>query len=328
MTTVKKVKNLPVGFIAISLGLNWLLMLYFGTKLRRFKIWLYPLMFILSPFFNWYYMVYGIFTAGQRTWGGPRADAAAADTHTTAREAAEQAEKQGDELNIVPETFKPALEARRAASKADAGRRSEVRRTKSIIRPPDKIDGKFSARRKTAAGIYAHPDELAANLDMEAGVPHAQAAHPGRWETESRDSIDSVVSDAVCMPRRVESFMGEEDRRKYEIAQQVQMNRSRSKDLVRMKPARRLELHHIPPRRHMIKGHGRVKAQGSTNTETSGQSAQGSSMERGPQSVTKARLWRKPSETSFASRMARNVLANTQQIDDKKQPEEKTDSEK
>ena len=47
------------GNIAISLGLNWLMMIYFGAKLRRFKIWLYPLMFVVNPFFNWYYMVYG-----------------------------------------------------------------------------------------------------------------------------------------------------------------------------------------------------------------------------------------------------------------------------
>jgi chitin synthase len=26
------------------------------------------LMFVINPFFNWVYMVYGIFTAGQRTW--------------------------------------------------------------------------------------------------------------------------------------------------------------------------------------------------------------------------------------------------------------------
>ncbi|CAK7215714.1 hypothetical protein SEUCBS140593_002621 [Sporothrix eucalyptigena] len=117
MTTSKKIADLPVGFIAVSLGLNWVMMIYFGFKLRRFKIMLYPLMFILNPFFNWYYMVYGIFTAGQRTWGGPRADAAEADgDKTTVQEAIEQAEKQGDDLNIVPETFLPAAEVQRQKS--------------------------------------------------------------------------------------------------------------------------------------------------------------------------------------------------------------------
>lgn len=109
LSTEKSINNLPVGFIAISLGLNWLMMIYFGAKLRRYKIWLYPLMFVVNPFMNWYYMVYGIFTAGQRTWGGPRADAGAADKNTTVQEAIEYAEKTGDDLNVVPETFIPAV---------------------------------------------------------------------------------------------------------------------------------------------------------------------------------------------------------------------------
>lgn len=129
LTGSQKIANLPVGFIAVSLGLNWVLMLYFGARLGRYKIMLYPLMFVVgfdagqhepettanhhkvNPFFNWLYMVYGIFTAGQRTWGGPRADAGKADAKTTPEQAIEKAKAQGDELNVVPETFKPALEA-------------------------------------------------------------------------------------------------------------------------------------------------------------------------------------------------------------------------
>ncbi|KAG5994929.1 hypothetical protein E4U52_000571 [Claviceps spartinae] len=153
MTTTAKLHDLPVGFIAVSLGLNWLLMLYFGAKLKRFKIWLYPLMFIMNPLFNWYYMVYGILTAGSRTWGGPRADAAAADQNTTAREAAERAEKLGDELNVVPETFKPAKEARIIAD-GTSGDCVLVSRKRSIVRPPDAVDGRFSSPRKTIGPLY------------------------------------------------------------------------------------------------------------------------------------------------------------------------------
>ena len=216
VTTSKKVGDLPVGFIAISLGLNWLLMLYFGAKLRRFKTCMYPLMFVMNPFFNWYYMVYGIFTAGQRTWGGPRADAATADNHTTAREAIEQAEERGDDLNIVPETFRAAHEARRAASKADHTRgQGGLSRSKSQVRPPKDVDGKFSARQRTAAGVYAHLDEA----DGSGAV------------TSSRDSLDSIVvhtprtGHSVYMPRVMENLMGEEDRRKYAIAQRAQQAR-------------------------------------------------------------------------------------------------------
>ncbi|KAH7004577.1 nucleotide-diphospho-sugar transferase [Fusarium venenatum] len=221
ITTVKKVDDLPVGFIAISLGLNWMLMLYFGAKLKRFKIWLYPLMFVLNPFYNWYYMVYGIFTAGQRTWGGPRADAAAADSHTTAREAAEQAEKQGDELNVVPETFKAAHDARRAASNRESTATSELGRTRSVIRPPGKIDGKFSARQKTASGTYAHPDEMDTSAD---DIEKGRRATRGFFaDRDSLDSIPSIrnINLGVSTPRRMKLLMNDEDLRKYQLGQKI-----------------------------------------------------------------------------------------------------------
>lgn len=56
VSTSKKIQDLPVGFIGISLGLNWLMMIYFGAKLKRYKIWAYPLMFVVNPFFNWFYV--------------------------------------------------------------------------------------------------------------------------------------------------------------------------------------------------------------------------------------------------------------------------------
>ncbi|EHK48360.1 uncharacterized protein TrAtP1_001101 [Trichoderma atroviride] len=225
ISTVAKVKDLPVGFIGVSLGLNWLLMLYFGAKLRRFKIWLYPLMFVLNPFFNWYYMVYGIFTAGQRTWGGPRADAAVADGNTTAREAAEKAEKQGDELNVVPETFLPALEARRAAStKGRPNTRLEHKR--SVVRPPDGIDGMFSARQKTPAGLYTHLDES----DIGLGTPIALSTNPSySWDALQRSSLEGFELNGTGTVT-MDQFMGEEDRRKYAIAQRAQFQRSTRAD--------------------------------------------------------------------------------------------------
>ncbi|KAK1456848.1 class VII chitin synthase [Colletotrichum melonis] len=224
ITTSKKVDNLPVGFIAISLGLNWLMMLYFGAKLRRFKIWLYPIMFILNPFFNWFYMVYGIFTAGQRTWGGPRADAATADTGTTAQEAIEQAKEGGDELNIVPETFIPAAEARKESIAGGKGNMGPMGRKHSVVQPPSQIEGRFAARKKSAAGFYVNADDSQVTVNR----PGPSGFGPA-WALQSRDSFDSMVSsqtagNSVYMPRRVESIMGEEDRKKYELAQQSQFN--------------------------------------------------------------------------------------------------------
>ncbi|KAI4202260.1 MAG: hypothetical protein LQ350_002644 [Teloschistes chrysophthalmus] len=213
ITTSNKIKNLPVGFIAVSLGLNWLLMLYFGAKLRRFKIWLYPIMFIINPFFNWVYMVYGIFTAGQRTWGGPRADAGAADPSTSPQQAIEHAEATGDDLNVVPETFKPAVEARHP----------EKRPGIVPLQPSEHLEGRFAPAERLPGGWYMQNNDsgltLPNMLPRNPNAPHIPL-HP-------RDSMDSFITAAsagnsVYMPRRVESIMGEEDRRKYFFAQQAQ----------------------------------------------------------------------------------------------------------
>ncbi|KAK4207336.1 chitin synthase D [Rhypophila decipiens] len=217
MTTSKRIADLPVGFIAISLGLNWLMMIYFGAKLKRYKIMLYPMMFVLNPFFNWYYMVYGIFTAGQRTWGGPRADAATADSHTTAQEAIEQAEQTGDDLNIVPESFIPAAKERKELEGEKTGT-AGLSRSKSVLQPPDKVVGKFAAPERTPSGWYQHPDDSMASVSVLAGSHYA-----GKRQLRNRDSFDSTLSAqtghySVYMPRRVESIMGDEDRRKYELA--------------------------------------------------------------------------------------------------------------
>ncbi|KAH8200698.1 hypothetical protein TruAng_005162 [Truncatella angustata] len=216
ITTTKRVADLPVGFIAISLGLNWLMMIYFGMKLKRFKIWLYPMMFVLNPFLNWYYMVYGIFTAGQRTWGGPRADAAKADDTTTPQQAVEQAEKQGDELNVVPETFIPAVQ-----------RKTSIKRSGSKLLPPERAEGKFAARERKPNGFYAHPEESTYSVNKLAGSASELPTH--RYELPHRDSWESFMTgpsnnNSVYFPRRVESIMGEEDRKKYEMAQQSQYN--------------------------------------------------------------------------------------------------------
>lgn len=209
MSTSKKITNLPVGFIGISLGLNWLLMIYFGAKLKRYKIWLYPVMFVINPFFNWWYMVYGIFTAGQRTWGGPRADAGAADATTSPQQVIEKAHAAGDELNVVPETFKPAAEARH----------NQIVRRPVPLQPPNRLEGRFTAAEKLPGGWYEQVNDSL--MSVRAGTALAGASGNPIY---SRDSFDSNVSartsnNSVYMPRRVESIMGEEDRKKYAMAQ-------------------------------------------------------------------------------------------------------------
>ena len=211
ITTSQKIANLPVGFIAISLGLNWLLMIYFGAKLGRYKVMLYPLMFIVNPFFNWCYMVYGIFTAGQRTWGGPRADAGAASAETSPQAAIEQAEAQGDDLNVVPETFKAAAEAQKHRPAAVP------------LQPTAEMEGRFAAAERLPNGWYQQPNDSGLTFPNMAprdpNAPHVPL-HP-------RSSMDSFTSgtsanNSVYMPRRVESFMDPEDARIYHKTQQTQ----------------------------------------------------------------------------------------------------------
>ncbi|KAK2603785.1 hypothetical protein QQS21_004070 [Conoideocrella luteorostrata] len=215
LTSNAKIRNLPIGFIAVSLGLNWLLMLYFGAKLKRFKMWFYPLMFVLNPLLNWYYTVYGILTAGSRTWGGPRADAAAADMHTTAREAAEQAEKRGDELNIVPETFKPAKEARTLSNPAYPPL-VPISRIPTVVRPLDSIDGQFSSPRETTEQCEATRTHSSCSETYAEPVMVANELTPNLL---SRDCGSDGSMGGFMIGGGVDLSMNQEDRRKYDAAQ-------------------------------------------------------------------------------------------------------------
>lgn len=232
LSTEKSINDLPVGFIAISLGLNWLMMVYFGAKLRRYKIWLYPMMFVLNPFFNWYYMVYGIFTAGQRTWGGPRADAGAADKNTTVQEAIEHAEQTGDDLNVVPETFIPAVMAqheehvaktssgggdgtgpgagpgpglgldRRAASRRKSrSRRDGLGRQRSVVQPPPQVEGLFTAPQRVAGGFYKFLDpagDPSGSLDSSSSAtgPGTSSGNEGEEEPRRRGVAGGIAKGA------------------------------------------------------------------------------------------------------------------------------------
>ncbi|WPG97341.1 glycosyltransferase family 2 protein [Acrodontium crateriforme] len=210
VTTSQTIARLPVGFIAVSLGLNWVLMLYFGAKLGRYKIMMYPLMFVFNPFLNWLYMVYGIFTAGKRTWGGPRADAGKANEHLTPKEVVEQAEKTGDELNIVPETFKPAIEAKTHKSAHNIP-----------LQPPDHLRYRFTPADELPGGWYQQ------NNDSGVLYPDMAPRNRGESSRQGRISMESNLSDVstnshVYTPRRVESIFSPEDARKYHEQQSAQ----------------------------------------------------------------------------------------------------------
>lgn len=211
MTTSKKVNDLPVGFMGVSLGLNYLLMVYFGLRLRRFKAWLYPLMFLVNPFLNWVYMVYGIFTAGQRTWGGPRADAATADDHTTPGEAVQRAKDQGDEFNVDVNTFRTSI----------------VRRRSVPVRPSEAVEGRFAAAKQLSIGMYGNSSGSGPALARMVNAME-DAEYP-QLPPRLRRSMDSVLSDysdfgssSVCLPQTVENIeMSEEDRKKLNYPRQA-----------------------------------------------------------------------------------------------------------
>ncbi|KAF9979141.1 hypothetical protein BGZ73_005309 [Actinomortierella ambigua] len=66
------------------------------TGVQNMKAWLYPIMFIIGPIVSWFLLVYGVWTANERTWGGPRADASKAEegeNHQPVKEMAVEAEE-------------------------------------------------------------------------------------------------------------------------------------------------------------------------------------------------------------------------------------------
>lgn len=216
ITTSQKVTNLPIGFIAVSLGLNWLLMIYFGAKLGRYKIMLYPLMFVVNPFFNWLYMVYGICTAGRRTWGGPRADASKADEHTTPADAVEEANEKGDDLNIDPESFKPAMESRPLRHRA----------RHIPLMPPGHLEGRFAPAEELPGGWFQQTNDSGTlHADMTPRFPfntnQSYSAHPHRSSEDSFTSIPSTAN-SVHTPRRVESIFDPQDAQLYHDRQSTQ----------------------------------------------------------------------------------------------------------
>lgn len=144
------------------------------------------------------------------TRGGPRADAGAADSTTTPQQAIEKATADGDDLNVVPETFKPAVEAQN----------NQLVRTGLPLQPPDRVEGRFAAAELQPGGWYQQPNDSMVSTTI-GGI-----MGPGRPPVHPRDSFDSNFSagtiGSVYMPRRVESIMGEEDRKKYAMAQASQ----------------------------------------------------------------------------------------------------------
>ncbi|KAF9208770.1 hypothetical protein BGZ59_010445 [Podila verticillata] len=70
-----------LGLLISYFCINWGLMFVYGFWIGRKKAFLYPMMFVVGPFVTWFLLVYGVITANERTWGGPRADASKDEEH-------------------------------------------------------------------------------------------------------------------------------------------------------------------------------------------------------------------------------------------------------
>lgn len=198
MTTSSKVKDLPVGFIAISLGLNYALMLYFGLKLRRFKAWLYPLVFVLNPFFNWLYMIYGIFTAGQRTWGGPRADAATGQSNGKPDEEVA--------VQIDPDSTGQYI-------KVPSNEEKEARRLP--IHPAEKLNRRLASSMPSSKTTSGSSVGRLLTDESQSSFRHIDSLELSTRYDSGRDSI--------FLSQDIENLMGEEDVAKRHIAIQMRL---------------------------------------------------------------------------------------------------------
>jgi chitin synthase len=90
------------------------------------------------------------------------------------------------------------------------------------LQPPERIEGRFAAAERLPGGWFEQGNDSI--VSTAGGVV---SNRPGLHPLAGRDSFDSNFSAAtsnnsVYMPRRVESIMGEEDRKKYAMAQASQ----------------------------------------------------------------------------------------------------------
>ena len=106
-------------------------------------------------------------------------------------------------------TFKAAAEAQNA----------QLVRVIVPLHPPDRVEGRFTAPDRGPGGWYEQFNDSMGSLAAGAVLSNG----PVRILQQSRESLDSALSaqtnTSISMPRRVESIMGEEDRKKYAMAQ-------------------------------------------------------------------------------------------------------------
>ncbi|KAK6525928.1 hypothetical protein TWF281_010971 [Arthrobotrys megalospora] len=173
VTKVQTVPGLPLPLIALSLGANWFFMFYYGFQLKRKKAFLYPILFLANPVFNWWYLIASIYSYRRRSWGGPRVQRRVGQVPP--------AEEEGDESDGLPELSDRERDAIREAAL-----------------PWRTLSGRFVPARVDEDGLY-HRSDLHLPLSGRSSVVLPQLLTSDAASTFTRNS-DAFYTDPLAPP--------------------------------------------------------------------------------------------------------------------------------
>ncbi|KAK6343543.1 hypothetical protein TWF730_011133 [Orbilia blumenaviensis] len=173
ITEVQLVETLPLPLIALSLGANWLFMLYYGFQLGRKKAFLYPILFLANPVFNWWYLIASVYSYRRRSWGGPRVQKRIGEVSETPEE--------DEESDGLPELSDRERDAIREASL-----------------PWRTLSGRFVPARVNEDGLY-HRSDLNLPLSGRSSVVLPQLLTSDTASTFTRNS-DAFYTDPLARP--------------------------------------------------------------------------------------------------------------------------------
>ncbi|KAF3937379.1 hypothetical protein ABW19_dt0205681 [Dactylella cylindrospora] len=171
-TGVQASESLPIALIVLSLGVNWLIMFWYGYQLQRKKSWLYPVLFLINPLLNWFYLVASVYTFRRRSWGGPRVKKAGESVET---------EEEDEPSDDRPE---------RTASERDKERENKL--------PWRTLSGRFAPARVNEDGLY-HRSELELPMSGRSSVALPQPA-PSEGAYTADPNIDRGRTDYLIPP--------------------------------------------------------------------------------------------------------------------------------
>ncbi|KAJ3097558.1 hypothetical protein HDU97_004751 [Phlyctochytrium planicorne] len=72
--SVEIITLVPAGILILPFILNWASYCYLAIRLKRLKLFLYPVFYLVHPIIAWTIIIYSFFTCMSRSWGGNRED--------------------------------------------------------------------------------------------------------------------------------------------------------------------------------------------------------------------------------------------------------------